>query len=1042
MTRRLSLAAVCLSAFACTGFGAEPQLTPERDYATPVRPIGVNGQEAWNAHAKWFLYAPTFGFTNRADAVSYRFTVTDAKGGKHVFRAKSAHDSLAPVWNALPVGWTRVVCEATDGADRALGVVGSREFGRQAPFREDMAQEPKRSAAATAALILRYVMDLPIVKAAYLSDKPVPAEMVDRGNQVFVSYPAKMGSAIMRAMAKLAESDPASREAALRLAEGVRRKLFSITEPEGTALAGFPRTYEAHPGLTGHPAKMAAENGGKIMLIYPCKVADAYLTLYAVTKDASLRDAALKIADLYLRLQGTDGTWPLNCWRADGRAVEANRLVPVQMMNFLERVYALTGDLKYRAAADAAFAYVEKGPLRTWNWEGQFEDAAPSAKFVNLTKHNACDTAIYLTRRFPDDPQRIAQARELLRFAEDQFVCWEAPVYAAKKLDRSRIDTWRCPAVLEQYGCYLPIDASSAKLIRTYLALHGVAHEPLDLAKARTLGASAIRETRDDGHLPTFWCCFQEDWPNCMLASAFALLELGKTTPGWGCPDADWAARRAAAVNRDRTLVYNTDGCDMLYYPSNLPVTVEAFTGYRLAHAKGTRVNTLSYCPQSAGFGHFTCLKAGEAFLRNGSEQANGAANALPRFAALGTDALEMACGYARRNGWEAFVSVRVNDTHDAAGSLENPSPLFPEFKRRHPECLMGRGRGKGERPPFCNWSAVDFERAEVRAHMRKFVRELVENYDVDGIEYDFNRHMQLFKTVAWGAEATAAQLDLMTGFMRELKAITEEVGRRKNRPIVIAMRAPDSVGYCRAVGIDLERWFSEKLVDLWIGAGYFRLNPWTASVELAHRYGIRFYASLDESRIPRVTDRKRLPIIPGRMTEAFYAARIADAMASGCDGVYLFNIEYDALHRMASIDPRNTASHGKIRFAVDRGSGGMRPDLYLKDGKRFDNLPKIDPGEPRAVAAGETVSFRMFFGDPAAPVRALVQTNLPEGRTLRLSCNGRAFEAATGASGLAAFPLPAGTVRTGMNDFSVTFSMSDVAGCTFNDFALENERQ
>ena len=523
--------AIVVGAFALMAISGLAALTADQDYLTAVRPVGVNGQEEWNRRSLLFLYAPTFVFTNRADAASYRFTVTDSKGTPHSFSAKSARDSLAPVWSSLPTGWTRVVCEALDKDGRILGIVGVREFGRKAPFREGTYPKPARSAAATSALIMKYVMRLPIVEANYLAEKPVPAEMVRPDNQVFISYPSKMGAAMMSAMAKLAQTDPSVREAALRLAEGVKRKLFSITEPEGVPLAGLPRTYEEHPALTGHPAKMVRVNGGKIMMIYPCEVANAYLSLYEVTKDESLRVAAVRIADKYLALQGRDGTWPLNCWLKDGRAVESNRLMPLHMMKLLERLYALTDELKYRQAADAAFAYVERGPLTTWNWEGQFEDVPPAAKFENLTKHDACDTALYLLGRFSGDERRLAQARELLRFAEDQFVCWENPLFAGQKLVAAKFgvweqEVWRCPGVLEQYNCYVPIDASAAKLIRTYLALYDAAHEPLDLAKARTLGDSIIRETDDNGHLPTFWLKFSEDWPNCMIASAAALTEL------------------------------------------------------------------------------------------------------------------------------------------------------------------------------------------------------------------------------------------------------------------------------------------------------------------------------------------------------------------------------------------------------------------------------------------------------------------------------------------------------------------------------------
>ena len=500
------------------------------DYAAPVRPIGVNGQAPWNGNAIWFMYPPTFGFTNRTDAARYRFAVTDDAGGVMTFEAESANASLAPVWAKLPVsGWIGVRCEALAADGKALGVVGTRDFWKQAPYRPGTYPRSGRSSAEVSKSIGRYVMDLPIVRRLYLEDTPVPASMVNPSNQVFISYPSKMGASVIKAMAALAASDPSSREEALRLAAGVVRKLAAVTEPEGRPLAGFPRTYEAHPGLSGHPAKMIERNGGKVMMMYPVEVGEAYLDLFAVTSDEALKSAAVKIADKYLELQGADGTWSLNCWLKDGKPVEANRLVPVFLMEFLERVYKLTGEAKYRTAADRAFAYVEKGPLATWNWEGQFEDVMPTAPFQNLTKHNACDTALYLTRRYPQDAKRIAQARELLRFAEDQFVCWERPCRGVEDPRARRglwgVASWRCPAVLEQYNCYVPIDASSAKLIRTYLALYAVERNPLDLAKARTLGDAIVRETRN-GYCPTFWFDFCEDWPNCMLASALALREL------------------------------------------------------------------------------------------------------------------------------------------------------------------------------------------------------------------------------------------------------------------------------------------------------------------------------------------------------------------------------------------------------------------------------------------------------------------------------------------------------------------------------------
>ena len=514
-----------------------------------------------------------------------------------------------------------------------------------------------------------------------------------------------------------------------------------------------------------------------------------------------------------------------------------------------------------------------------------------------------------------------------------------------------------------------------------------------------------------------------------------------------GCSTQDeaWEAKRKAAVERPRTLVYNTDGCDMLYWPSNLPITVENFTGRRLKDALGTCINTVSYCPQSAGFGHFTCAKAGEPLTGTVPHPNGGCYNSLTKFMEIGTDALQMATEFCATNNLEVFVSIRVNDQHDASSRVGNLSALFPPFKQQHPECLMGnleeRSFSKGLYKGYAGWSCVNFDCEIVRERMKKFVRELVTNYDVDGIEYDFNRHFMLFKSVAMGGVASESEIAKMTQLMRDLKAITEEVGRRKNRPIVIVMRAPDSVEYCRAVGVDLKDWFKEKLVDVWIGAGYFRLNHWKVSADLAHSYGVKFYASLDETRIPRGASRKKLPILPGRMTREFYASRFVDAMASGCDGVYVFNIENAFMHKVCMMNPKDVSGVGRVRFAMNRGSGGYRPWSWVKDSAHFCNLSRIDPGEPLAVKAGETCTFEMFIGDDlsglkASDVVAKVLTSLKDAK-LDLVCNGVSVAPKSVKDGVCAYNLDPALLKKGLNVFAVTFPASAPKRTTFNDFSL-----
>ena len=508
-----------------------------------------------------------------------------------------------------------------------------------------------------------------------------------------------------------------------------------------------------------------------------------------------------------------------------------------------------------------------------------------------------------------------------------------------------------------------------------------------------------------------------------------------------GGGEASFERQRAKLLAKDRPVVYNTDGCDMLYFPTNLPVSEKSFCSLRLDWSKGPVIGTVSYCPLSSGFAHFTATKAGDLFTGSVLCRPSSLHNATIDFRdRLGTDSLQMAIDFCRREGKEVFVSIRMNDTHDA--STEYGQYFFSPFKKAHPECLMGTVSNK---PPVCSWTAVDFACPAVRAHVRKFVREFVENYDVDGIEYDFMRHAQLFKTVAWEGVATEQECEMMSTLMRDLRSITEEVGRRRGRPILVVARTPDSIPYAKAIGMDVEKWMADRTLDIWVAAGYFQLEAWAKSVAVARRHGVKFYASMDETRIPGSAARMKKMLIPGRSSREFYHARFAAAFVQGCDGVYLFNLEFKNLQDIMSVDPRSLDGKNKIYFATERGTGGYRPWHYLKNGRDYMHVAKLDPCEPRQMQAGETYAFEIAIGDDFAKaaaaglrpnVRVLALTGLKTGERMVVKLNGKILSDAVFKKGLFTFKATPGMFATGSNFFEVTMP----SAATLNDFAVKVE--
>ena len=503
--------------------------------------------EFWNANAKRFIYAPAFPFKAVVGAAQYRYDVYDDRHVVHTFRATTPCAGLDGVWDELPVGYVTVVCTAEGADGRVIAESGRRTFWKKSAFTGNY-PPARRSYSHARSKIFDFFLAMPQLRHLAETGRPDMSYSLN-------GYPSKMLSSEIEAIVKYYRwqtgdgKDAASAASAcLETAKKAADWLISDSVPAGSALEHFPRTYAKEGSEYGR----FAGQQDKIMLIYPACVGMAFVELADVCGEGGSRylDAARRIAGTYLRLQGEDGTWCLVQNAVTGEEMCKNRLLPVDVLFFLERLHEATGDGRCRAAADRAFAYIEKGPMADWNWEGQFEDTKPAKnRWKNLSKHPACSVAMYLLRRFPGDAVRIAQAEALLKFSEDQFVEWTPPYDNGRGRDEPAgpdDGTWRffckpysaymTPCALEQYNCYLPIDASAAKLINTYIAVWKATKKPEYIAKARALGDTATRMQEDDGLINTWWIkgVSRNDhryhtWINCLLATANALDNLARS---------------------------------------------------------------------------------------------------------------------------------------------------------------------------------------------------------------------------------------------------------------------------------------------------------------------------------------------------------------------------------------------------------------------------------------------------------------------------------------------------------------------------------
>jgi hypothetical protein len=468
----------------------------------------------------------------------------------------------------------------------------------------------------------------------------------------------------------------------------------------------------------------------------------------------------------------------------------------------------------------------------------------------------------------------------------------------------------------------------------------------------------------------------------------------------------EYRALRNEKLNTYRPVIHNNDGCDTYLYPADRNFSIGDFLDFRSAGLKGSDVSTISYCTISSSFGQFTHnTKVGE-FLTI-THNRPGKRNIVPDFVKLGTDPLEVTSRFARENGFEFFWSNRINDTHDYGHRSDNPYERWSKLKTEHPEFLFGYS---GEKLPYGRWSAIDFSHKEIRDLCVEYYAEVCENYDVDGIELDFFRHLYLFKNVARGGVATAAQRDMLTDMVSQIREMTERVGMKKGKPILVLIRVPDSIEYCQGVGIDLKEWMTRELVDIIVGSGYFRLNSWNYLVNEGHKYNIKVFAGLSEPRI-----KNEHPFLV-RLQNPVYRARSAAAWQAGIDGIYIFN-EYNTRSKYLSEigNAVKIKDKNNLYFVTYRNSN---PNSYLENGRNYSSIPILTPSNPINLNT-KPLTFPLEIGDESIPAKVflILYSNGDKPEKIVATLNGTPLKYLKSTKdGLSFFEIPQEEVKAGEN--------------------------
>ena len=238
-----------------------------------------------------------------------------------------------------------------------------------------------------------------------------------------------------------------------------------------------------------------------------------------------------------------------------------------------------------------------------------------------------------------------------------------------------------------------------------------------------------------------------------------------------------------------------------------------------------------------------------------------------------GIDCLQVLIDRCHSHGMQFIGDIRMNDRHGVP-----PNGIMKE----HPEWALFDG-------------AWDYAFDGVRQAMLGFTKEVLDGYEVDGIEYDYMRWCHMFKR---GEGVKNAYL--LTDFTRKTRKLLDDAAKRRGAErLLLGVRVPQIIGECEYLGFDLETWVREGLVDYVVPSDFMHTDTNMKTedfVKLTEGTDCKVYPALhNRFAMDRGNEHYRL------MNLANFRAAAHNYYAFGADGISPYNYQYAFERRAAA---------------------------------------------------------------------------------------------------------------------------------------------
>lgn len=295
----------------------------------------------------------------------------------------------------------------------------------------------------------------------------------------------------------------------------------------------------------------------------------------------------------------------------------------------------------------------------------------------------------------------------------------------------------------------------------------------------------------------------------------------------------------------------------------------------------------------------------------------------LDEFRDEGTDILHIVQDQVHARGKRVIASIRMSDVHHQSDLY---SFMAPKIMVEHPEWRIRKSDDSLD-------VALDYSHEGVRRHRLSIIRELIESYELDGLELDFMRSCRFFSP-----DEVEKGIPLMNEFIREIRKLLDRKAKEtKSERLLLLIRVPPAIKACHGLGLDPSTWVANRWPDALIPSDFMWFDYGThveEYVEICRDTNCGVYPCVNPFAAEWVNHRDVNGYAPNPVNfnrRVFFSDEhirglLRNYRSWGADGIYTFNFCCETIDNPEFVK----RVHAVIREDPEKTRGQPASYLYL----------------------------------------------------------------------------------------------------------------